>query len=118
MGSLLLFDLGEAPTPRLAVIMAKGGPAPHCNRRSLSKKNPVVSANGGRGRLLWPANEKGRGVWCGPTLVFKIVFLGDERRALDGENLKRALKKRDMDGGGPRLERRDEMNAGGVGELE
>ncbi|GFV72952.1 hypothetical protein TNCV_1329601 [Trichonephila clavipes] len=34
------------------------------------------------GRLLWPANEKGRGAWCGPTLVFKKVFLGDERRAL------------------------------------
>ncbi|GFW57339.1 hypothetical protein TNCV_542531 [Trichonephila clavipes] len=28
-----------------------------------------------------------------PPLVFKRVFLGDERRTLDGENLRRALKK-------------------------
>ncbi|GFV01612.1 hypothetical protein TNCV_2962051 [Trichonephila clavipes] len=26
------------------------------------------------GRLLWPANEKRRGAWCVPTLVFKKVF--------------------------------------------
>ncbi|GFV47419.1 uncharacterized protein TNCV_4830751 [Trichonephila clavipes] len=51
-------------------------------------------------RLLWPANEKGRGAWCGPTLVYKKVFLGDERRALEGDNLRIALKKRDLDGGG------------------
>ncbi|GFV49103.1 hypothetical protein TNCV_236371 [Trichonephila clavipes] len=56
-----------------------------------------------------------------PPLVFKKGFLGDERRALDGENLGRALKKRDLDGGGPKLEwkvKKDERNAGGVGELE
>ncbi|GFT40811.1 hypothetical protein TNCV_4619621 [Trichonephila clavipes] len=42
---------------------------------------------------------------------FRIVHRsGDGRRALVGENLGRALKKRDLDGGGPRLgwkERRD-----------
>ncbi|GFV16291.1 hypothetical protein TNCV_1670961 [Trichonephila clavipes] len=56
-----------------------------------------------------------------PPLVFKRVFLGDERRDLDGENLGRALKKRDLDGGGQRLEwkeRRDPLNAGGFGEPE
>ncbi|GFX69735.1 hypothetical protein TNCV_1771031 [Trichonephila clavipes] len=43
------------------------------------------------------------------------------RRALDGDNLRRALKKRDLDGGGPRLgwEKKGEtLNAGGVGGLE
>ncbi|GFU93376.1 uncharacterized protein TNCV_1861061 [Trichonephila clavipes] len=34
-GHCLLFDLGQAPTPRLAVID---------NRRSLSKKNPAATA--------------------------------------------------------------------------
>ncbi|GFV58915.1 hypothetical protein TNCV_1826231 [Trichonephila clavipes] len=34
-----------------------------------------------------------------PVLVFKMDFLGDGRRALDGENLTRALKN-----GGPRSE--------------
>ncbi|GFW23769.1 uncharacterized protein TNCV_2033121 [Trichonephila clavipes] len=73
---------------------------------------------GGRERLLWPANKKGRGCVMDPPLVFKGGFLGDEggepcpgsreleKRALDGENLRRALKK-----GGPRLEwkgRRDD----------
>ncbi|GFV55101.1 hypothetical protein TNCV_2623221 [Trichonephila clavipes] len=50
-----------------------------------------------------------RDEWC--VVVFKKGFLGDGRRALDGENLKRALKKRDLDGGGPRMEwkkRRDD----------
>ncbi|GFV32234.1 hypothetical protein TNCV_1675201 [Trichonephila clavipes] len=73
------------------------------------------------GRLLWPVNEKGRGVWCVSTLVFKTVFLGDERRALDGENLnKKALKKEtwtveDRDW---IRKRGDTLNAGGVGGLE
>ncbi|GFW60130.1 hypothetical protein TNCV_1389431 [Trichonephila clavipes] len=44
----------------------------------------------------------------------------DERRALEGENLRRALKKRDLDGGVPRLDwkKRETRNAGDVGELE
>ncbi|GFX55832.1 hypothetical protein TNCV_609981 [Trichonephila clavipes] len=37
-------------------------------------------------------------------LVFKNVFRETERRALDGENLRRVLKERGLDGGGPRLE--------------
>ncbi|GFU16270.1 hypothetical protein TNCV_4422251 [Trichonephila clavipes] len=40
----LLFDLGQAPIPRLAVIMVKRETAPIDNGRSLSKKNPVASA--------------------------------------------------------------------------
>ncbi|GFV89449.1 hypothetical protein TNCV_4152651 [Trichonephila clavipes] len=46
---------------------------------------------------------------------------GDGRRALEGMNLRRALKKTDLDGGGTRLEwkeKRNESNSGGVGELE
>ncbi|GFV99337.1 hypothetical protein TNCV_1513091 [Trichonephila clavipes] len=42
-GHCLLFELGQAPTPRLAVIMVKREPAPFDNRRSLNKKNPVAS---------------------------------------------------------------------------
>ncbi|GFV73072.1 hypothetical protein TNCV_299091 [Trichonephila clavipes] len=42
-GRCLLFDLGEAPTSRLAVIMIKGVPSPIDSRRSLSKKNTVAS---------------------------------------------------------------------------
>ncbi|GFU83319.1 hypothetical protein TNCV_3739301 [Trichonephila clavipes] len=56
-----------------------------------------------------------------PPCCLKGGFLGDVRRALEGENLRRALKKRDLDGGEPRLEwkeKRDERKAGGVGELE
>ncbi|GFW94710.1 hypothetical protein TNCV_4247501 [Trichonephila clavipes] len=44
-GHCLLFDLGEAPTPRLAVIIVKGVPAPIDNRRSLYKKNTVALAD-------------------------------------------------------------------------
>ncbi|GFT21360.1 hypothetical protein TNCV_3816411 [Trichonephila clavipes] len=56
---------------------------------------PTNMTREAEGRLSWPVNEKGRWVWCGPTLVFKKVFLGDRRRPLDGENLRRALKKRE-----------------------
>ncbi|GFX78295.1 hypothetical protein TNCV_5136421 [Trichonephila clavipes] len=70
---------------------------------------------GGRERLRWPNNEKGREACCGPTPgVLKGFFSGYERkkpcpgsrelerralvgtdwkRALEGENLRRALKK-------------------------
>ncbi|GFT45825.1 hypothetical protein TNCV_1781591 [Trichonephila clavipes] len=37
----LLFDLGGAPTPRLATIMVKESRHLIDNRRSLSRKNPV-----------------------------------------------------------------------------
>ncbi|GFW19629.1 hypothetical protein TNCV_1605201 [Trichonephila clavipes] len=56
-GHWVLFGLGKAPTPRLAVIMVKREAAPIDNRRSLRRK----------------------------------------------ESLGRALKKRDLDGGGLRL---------------
>ncbi|GFV98379.1 hypothetical protein TNCV_623381 [Trichonephila clavipes] len=39
--------------------------------------NPHPSIQEGRGRLLWPANEKGRGSCCGPAWVFKKGFLGE-----------------------------------------
>ncbi|GFV46686.1 hypothetical protein TNCV_3846961 [Trichonephila clavipes] len=45
LGHCLLFDLGEASTPRLAVIIVRGETAPIDNRRSLSKKNTVASAD-------------------------------------------------------------------------
>ncbi|GFV77523.1 hypothetical protein TNCV_1070521 [Trichonephila clavipes] len=43
-GHCLLFELGQAPTPRLAVIMGKRELVSNDNRRSLYKKNPVASA--------------------------------------------------------------------------
>ncbi|GFV45164.1 hypothetical protein TNCV_3574391 [Trichonephila clavipes] len=47
------------------------------------------------GRLLWPANEKGRGAWCVPTLVFKKVFLERREKSPGWRELeKRAIKKR------------------------
>ncbi|GFV41330.1 hypothetical protein TNCV_625031 [Trichonephila clavipes] len=42
------------------------------------------------GRLLWPTNDKGQRTWCGPALVFKSVFLEDERRALKKKGLGRS----------------------------
>ncbi|GFW75748.1 hypothetical protein TNCV_4429311 [Trichonephila clavipes] len=41
----LLFNLGEVPTPRLAVIMVKRESAPIDNRRSLYKKHTVALAD-------------------------------------------------------------------------
>ncbi|GFS97096.1 hypothetical protein TNCV_184471 [Trichonephila clavipes] len=41
-GHCLLFDLREAPTPRLAAIMVKENRHLIDNRRSLSKKNPAA----------------------------------------------------------------------------
>ncbi|GFV63369.1 hypothetical protein TNCV_3286111 [Trichonephila clavipes] len=43
-GHCLLFDPGQAPTPKLAAIMVKESRHPIDNRRSLSKKNPFDSA--------------------------------------------------------------------------
>ncbi|GFU63081.1 hypothetical protein TNCV_4123211 [Trichonephila clavipes] len=48
------------------------------------------------GRLLWPANYMGKGAFCGPSLVFKRVFLG--REEILGQTwryLKRDLKRRE-----------------------
>ncbi|GFW12931.1 hypothetical protein TNCV_3328641 [Trichonephila clavipes] len=43
-GHCLLFDLGGAPTTRLAAIKVKDSRHLIDNRRSLSRKNPVTSA--------------------------------------------------------------------------
>ncbi|GFW19958.1 hypothetical protein TNCV_866641 [Trichonephila clavipes] len=63
--------------------------------------NRVRDAEGDFGGMPMKRDE-GRVV--DPPLVFKRFFLGNGKRALEGENLRRALKKRDLDGGGPRLE--------------
>ncbi|GFT40860.1 hypothetical protein TNCV_2826281, partial [Trichonephila clavipes] len=59
------------------------------------------------GQELWRSwSRRPRSIF----VCYARIGLGDERRALVGENLGRALKKRDLDGGGPRLgwkERRD-----------
>ncbi|GFW11612.1 hypothetical protein TNCV_42471 [Trichonephila clavipes] len=44
-GHYILFDLGEAPTPRLAVIIVKEVPAHIDKWRSLSKKYTPASAD-------------------------------------------------------------------------
>ncbi|GFW17881.1 hypothetical protein TNCV_1134811 [Trichonephila clavipes] len=52
-GHWVLFDLGQAPTPRLTVIMVKSEPAPIDNRHSLYEKNTVTmigDTNEARGR--------------------------------------------------------------------
>ncbi|GFU24872.1 hypothetical protein TNCV_4197341 [Trichonephila clavipes] len=76
-GHCLLFELGQSLTPSLAIIIVKREPAPIDNRRSLYKMNPVASAGVermGRGEESPGGRELGRG-------------------ALDGEKLRRALKK-------------------------
>ncbi|GFY24561.1 hypothetical protein TNCV_1016071 [Trichonephila clavipes] len=77
------------------------------NRRSLYEKNPVTPTGVERMGLL---NTGGAIDKCIQMLDKNYGTLGDGKRALDGENLERALKKRDLDGGEPRLgwkERRD-----------
>ncbi|GFX42742.1 hypothetical protein TNCV_2196991 [Trichonephila clavipes] len=46
---------------------------------------------GGRERLWWPANEKGREACCGPWCLKRGFFFqdtGEKRPALDPENLR------------------------------
>ncbi|GFX27758.1 hypothetical protein TNCV_3662451 [Trichonephila clavipes] len=64
------------------------------------------------GRLLWPANEKGQGAWCGPKLVFKRVFF---RRRGEIPEKKETWTVEDRDWS---RKRGETMNAGVVGEQE
>ncbi|GFU77899.1 hypothetical protein TNCV_1626021 [Trichonephila clavipes] len=121
---MFLFDLGQAPTQRLAVIMLKREPAPIDNRQSLYERNPVFSAGVERIGLK---NTGGVMDKCVLMLDTKLWLLGPDgdrqKRTLEGENLNRALdgyilrraQRRRLDGSG---KEREMMNAGVVGELE
>ncbi|GFU71028.1 transposable element Tcb1 transposase [Trichonephila clavipes] len=83
-GHCLFFDLRQAPTPRLAVIMVKREPVPIDNRRSLSCR---------------------LGRWCDgqvcPDVGREIMAPwlrrpGRREESPDGENLRRALKNRSL----------------------
>ncbi|GFT45869.1 hypothetical protein TNCV_2250161 [Trichonephila clavipes] len=104
-GHCLLFDLGQAPTPRLAVIMVKREPA------------PIDNKPGDRERLLWPANEKGRGACSGPALVFKKGFFRRREKSPGWRELEDSVKEKNLDQDWSGKEG-ETMNAGGVGELE
>ncbi|GFX12337.1 hypothetical protein TNCV_63831 [Trichonephila clavipes] len=87
-GHCLLFDLGQAPTPRLAIIMVKKEPAPSDYRRSLTRDAERAICG------LSMRRDEGRVV--DPPLVFKKGFIGDGRRALEEENLRRALDEENL----------------------
>ncbi|GFV95370.1 hypothetical protein TNCV_4573721 [Trichonephila clavipes] len=75
----------------------------------------------GLGRLLWPANEKGRGAWCGPALVFKKDFFRRREESPGWRVLEKSPEKKetwtveDRDWSGKKGET---INAAVVGELE
>ncbi|GFU81961.1 hypothetical protein TNCV_516421 [Trichonephila clavipes] len=62
-GHCLLFDLGEASTPRLAVIMVKREPAPIDNRRRLYEKKTVAMTGDEKIALDGESPEKRLGRW-------------------------------------------------------
>ncbi|GFX27901.1 hypothetical protein TNCV_3083241 [Trichonephila clavipes] len=131
-GPCLLFELGQAPTPRLAVIMVKREPTPlkigeACIKRILSSRpvsrewdniTQVVQWTRIMALLVQPAREgfcvlrtnrtreaerdfgglpirrdEGRVVDPPQRCLKRVFFSGDVKRALDGENLRRALRK-------------------------
>ncbi|GFV74903.1 hypothetical protein TNCV_1041411 [Trichonephila clavipes] len=68
---LLLFELGKAPTPRLAVIMVKRELAPNDNRRSLScrlgrcQENGIIEHRWCDGQELWHSwSRRSESVFC------------------------------------------------------